>query len=444
MDPFVIIIFFSSVIIISFFCNILAKKTNIPSVLMLIGVGLLVQPIISWTNADIPHFQELEMLKILGNAGLVMIVLEGALDLELTKDKRKMIINSFLVALIALIASSAAIAGIIYGIYGIVDSNVQFYDCLIYGIPLSIMSSAIIIPSVGGLSGEKKEFMVYESTFSDILGIMFFYFMIGNEEASPYSFAAEIVLNIGVTVVVSAIVAYGLVYIFQKLRTQVKLFLIIAVLMLMFSLGKLFHLSALLIILAFGLVLRNPSIFFRGPLKKFVDDKKVKPIMHDFHILTLESAFVIRTFFFVLFGMFITLSTLFNWDVIAISASIVASLYVVRWIVLKLILKTRIRPELWIAPRGLITILLFFAIASHPSHVIAEFNPGILLFVILITSLIMSVALILYRGEKVTEVLMPQIPIKILNKDKEDDAEDLDEEELKRRKEQNVENQNFD
>lgn len=440
MDPFVIIIFFSSVIIISFFCNILAKKTNIPSVLMLIGVGLMVQPIINWTHVDIPEFQELEMLKILGNAGLVMIVLEGALDLELTREKRGMIINSFLVALIALVASSTAIAGIIYGIYGIVDPTVQFYDCLIYGIPLSIMSSAIIIPSVGGLSGEKKEFMVYESTFSDILGIMFFYFMVGNEEEAPYSFAAEIVINIGATVIVSAIVAYGLVYIFQKLRTQVKLFLIIAVLMLMFSLGKLFHLSALLIILAFGLVLRNPSIFFRGKLEKFVSEKKVEPIMHDFHILTLESAFVIRTFFFVLFGMYITLSTLFNWDVLTISASIVASLYVVRWIVLKAILKTKIRPELWIAPRGLITILLYFAIAGHSEHVISEFNPGILLFVILITSLIMSVALILYRGEKVSEVLMPQIPLKILNKDK----GEADDEEMKERIERNVENQNFD
>ncbi|MCB0478958.1 MAG: cation:proton antiporter [Crocinitomicaceae bacterium] len=441
MDPFVIIIFFSSVIIISFFCNILAKKTNIPSVLMLIGVGLLVQPIISWTHVDIPEFQELEMLKILGNAGLVMIVLEGALDLELTKEKKGMIINSFLVALIALAGSTVAIASIIYWIYGIINPTVQFYDCLIYGIPLSIMSSAIIIPSVGGLSGDKKEFMVYESTFSDILGIMLFYFMVGNEEEAPYSVAAEVVLNIAATVVVSAIVAYGLVYIFQKLRTQVKLFLIIAVLMLMFSLGKLFHLSALLIILAFGLVLRNPSIFFRGPLEKYVDKEKVKPIMHDFHILTLESAFVIRTFFFVLFGMFITLSTLFNWDVLTISVSIVASLYIVRWIVLKAILKTKIRPELWIAPRGLITILLFFGIASHPSHVIADFNPGILLFVILITSLIMSVALILYRGEKVTEVLMPQIPLKILNKDKEDKNDDPD---LEKRIEQNVENQNFD
>jgi Kef-type K+ transport system membrane component KefB len=439
MNPFELIIFFSSIIIVSFFCNILAKITNIPSVLMLIGVGLMVQPILAATNPNIPEFQVLEILKVLGNAGLVMIVLEGALDLELSIEKKPMIINSFLVAIVALFGSTFAIAGIIYGIYGIIDPNVHFYDCLVYGIPLSIMSSAIIIPSVGGLSGEKKEFMVYESTFSDILGIMFFYFLVGNEESAPYSVAVGIVINIVATVAVSVIVAYGLVYIFQKLKTQVKLFLIIAVLMLMFSLGKLFHLSALLIILAFGLVLRNPKIFFRGPLEKYVSADKVKPIMHDFHTLTLESAFVIRTFFFVLFGMSITLSTLFEWEVITISLSIVASLYIVRWIVLKLIVRKKITPELWIAPRGLITILLFFVIAGHQSHVIEGFNPGILLFVILITSIIMSVSLIMYKGEKVKDVLMPQLPIKkIFDKDK-DGVDDRFEDRI----EDNVENQNF-
>ena len=77
---------------------------------------------------------------------------------------------------------------------------------MIYAIPLSIMSSAIIIPSVGGLMGQKKEFMVYESTFSDILGIMFFYFMIESAEKDGFQEVATYIgLNILVTVVVSII-----------------------------------------------------------------------------------------------------------------------------------------------------------------------------------------------------------------------------------------------
>ena len=93
---------------------------------------------------------------------------------------------------------------------------------------------------------------------------------------------------------------------------------------------------------------------------KWVNEEKVKPIMHDFHILTLESAFVIRTFFFVIFGMFITINSILDPTVAIVSLGVIASLYIVRFVVLKAIVKHDITPQLYIAPRGLITILLFF------------------------------------------------------------------------------------
>ena len=118
----------------------------------------------------------------------------------------------------------------------------------------------------------------------------------------------SIIVNIVITIVISVVVAYGMVYLFQHLRMQVKLFLIIAVLILLFAVGKFFHLSSLLIILAFGLVLNNTDIFFQGRLSKYFNHEQVKPILHDFHNLTLESAFLIRTFFFVVFGLSISVS----------------------------------------------------------------------------------------------------------------------------------------
>ncbi len=385
-------------------------------------------------------YANLETLEIIGNVGLVMIVLEAALDLDLHIEKKSLIINSFLVALIALVASSFSIAGLIYVI--IPGASESFFNCLVYAIPLSIMSSAIIIPSVGGLTGSKKEFMVYESTFSDILGIMFFYFMIGTEEGAAFhEIAFDVGMSIVVTIVVSIILAYGMVFIFQRLTSQVKLFLVISVLMLMYALGKKFHLSSLLIILAFGLVLNNTHIFFRGKkLGKLVNEEKVKPIMHDFHILTLESAFVIRTFFFVIFGMFITLKSILDVNVAMVSAGIIIALYAVRFAVLKLIVKVDIIPQLYIAPRGLITILLFFVIGAHDDFAIEGFDPGVLLFVILITSIVMTIALITYKGHKVKDVLLSQLPNLKKNKDKDEDGLNDDfEDEM----EDNVERQDF-
>tara|TARA_B110000037_G_scaffold59264_1_gene72474 strand:+ start:41058 stop:42380 length:1323 start_codon:yes stop_codon:yes gene_type:complete len=436
MDTYTLIIGISLVIIISFFFNIFAKKTNIPSVLMLIALGIIIKEFLpDEYNAEI--YANLSTLEIIGNVGLVMIVLEAALDLKLSRDKKGLIINSFLVALIALLASSFSIAAIIYFVIPGADS---FYNCMIYAIPLSIMSSAIIIPSVGGLTGVKKEFMVYESTFSDILGIMFFYFMIESHELeSTTAIITYVGGNIVITLVVSIILAYGLVFIFQRLTSQVKLFLVISVLMLMYALGKTFHLSSLLIILSFGLVLNNTSLFFRGKrMSKWVNEEKVKPIMHDFHILTLESAFVIRTFFFVMFGLFITVNSILDPNVAIVSLGVIASLYLVRYLVLKVIVKHDIKPQLYIAPRGLITILLFFVIGGHKEFTIENFDAGILLFVILISSIIMTVALITYRGENVRKVLLGQLPKIKVDKDK--NGKDDDQEKII---EHNVEEQDF-
>ena len=45
-------------------------------------------------------------------------------------------------------------------------------NSVIYSIPLSIISSAVAIPSAASLLKHQKEFVIYESTFSDILGVI--------------------------------------------------------------------------------------------------------------------------------------------------------------------------------------------------------------------------------------------------------------------------------
>jgi NhaP-type Na+/H+ or K+/H+ antiporter len=336
----------------------------------------------------------MNVLEILGIVGLTMIVLEAALDLELTREKWPIIWKSFLVALIALFTTSLASAYVLQYFY-IKD----FFNALVYAVPLSIMSSAIVIPSVGGLDEHKKEFMVYEATFSDILGIMFFYFLLGNmNTASTEAIVWDVVSNILITITLSVVISYALVMIFQKLDTHVKLFLLIAVLLMLYSIGKLFHLSSLIIILIFGLVLNNHKLFFFGAMKYLINRRAVNGILHNFRLVTMESAFVVRTFFFVIFGMTITVSTIFNLRVALVSLILLGILYLIRFVLLKLFVRKNIVSQLFIAPRGLITILLFFAIPAELQQEV--FNPGVLLFIILITSVAMTLALIL-SGKKI-------------------------------------------
>lgn len=385
-NSYTAIIAIALIVILSYFFNIISSKTNIPSVLLLIVSGILIK--LGLNYFDVPTGDEIfNILEILGIVGLIMIVLEASLDLELSKEKWPLIWKSFTIAFLSLIISSVVIAALLQLLF-----TENYITALVYAIPLSIMSSAIVIPSVGELGEDKREFMVYESTFSDILGIMYFYFLIGNLESEKVSSVVwDVTSNIFITVVLSFVISYALVLIFQSVKTQVKLFLLIAVLLMLYSIGKLFHLSSLLIILVFGLVINNHKLFFRGFLHKWINTASLNGILRNFHLVTIESAFVVRTFFFVIFGITIDLGSLLNGRDFLISMVIVIALYAIRALFLVIFRGKKITPEILIAPRGLITILLFFSI---PASLQIDFNSGILLYTILITSVIMAMALI--------------------------------------------------
>ena len=387
----------SAVVILSYFANLLARRTNIPSVLVLIAMGIAIRQGLRAVGLNQIPFEGL-VLELLGTIGLIFIVLEAALELELRRDKLTLILRSATLALAALVLSTGAIAAFLHFALAM-----PVFNATVYAIPLSIMSSAIIIPSVGGLSPASREFMVYESTFSDIFGIMAFYLLLGNQEAASGS---EVLTNVAInllgTLVISVAVAYAMVYVLQKIESGVRLFLSIAVLLLIYAIQKLFHLSPLILILIFGLMLNNHKLFFpdwlgitNGWPGKLLKDERMKALHHDFHILTLESAFVIRTFFFVLFGMTVSLGVLLDLDVLLQGLVISVLLYLVRLLLLRVMKQEPLSPLLYIAPRGLITVLLFFAIESqYAALVVPAFDQGVLLVVILTTSLVMTASLI--------------------------------------------------
>ncbi len=387
----------SAVVILSYFANLLARRTNIPSVLVLIAMGIAIRQGLRAVGLNHIPFEGL-VLELLGTVGLIFIVLEAALELELRRDKLTLILRSATLALAALVLSTGAIATFLHFALAM-----PVFNATVYAIPLSIMSSAIIIPSVGGLSPASREFMVYESTFSDIFGIMAFYLLLGNQEAAS---GGEVLTNVAInllgTLVISVAVAYAMVYVLQKIESGVRLFLSIAVLLLIYAIQKLFHLSPLILILIFGLMLNNHKLFFpdwlgitNGWPGKLLKDERMKALHHDFHILTLESAFVIRTFFFVLFGMTVSLGVLLDLDVLLQGLVISVLLYLVRLLLLKVMNQEPLSPLLYIAPRGLITVLLFFAIESqYAALVVPAFDQGVLLVVILTTSLVMTASLI--------------------------------------------------
>jgi len=391
MDYNIIIVSLSVCIVLSYFFNEIAKRTNVPSVLMLIVAGVIVGQLLNFFpqyNVDFfPH------LKVLGTIGLIMIVLEGALDLELTKEKRGLIAKATLLAVLGILGSVLFIAPIFYFLLNM-DAGIS----LLYATPLAVISSAIVIPSVVSLNDYDKELLIYESCISDIIGIMIFNLILSIMQTqevggSITDFSVEFL----VTILVSFVIGIGLVLLFKFLNAKVKLFFFISILILIYALGKMMHLSPLVMILMFGLILKNHSLFFIGPLKNLMTRMEFKKMEKDFHIISRETAFVLRTFFFIVFGLTIDLLSLVNFEVLVVSLMVFIGIYLVRILLLKVFAKQGTQVLEYVAPRGLITILLFYSI---PEDLISNsFQPSVILWVIILTSIYMTFGLIRFAKE---------------------------------------------
>lgn len=383
-DTYYILITFSVLVILSYLFNIISDRLKVPSVILLIISGISFKFFADFIQFDFPVSRTI--LEILGVMGLILIVLEGSLDLKINKNKREIIKKSLLAASLMLFSTTVAIA-LILGF----TLEIPFQQSLPYAVAMGVISSAIAIPSVNKLNPNKRDFIIYESSFSDIIGIMLFNYVISDELLSLItigSFFGNFILISLISIVCTLLV----LLLFKYLKGHIKVFLILAILILVYSLSKQLHLPSLFFILVFGLVLNNAEPYLQGWFKKYLNPEKLKEINLELKAMTAELAFLIRTFFFLLFGFSIDVSLIFLEPVMLTGSLVILMILIIRFIFLRFISKTNVFPELYIAPRGLITIILFYSIPSHLTS--DKFNEGVLSFVILGSGLIMMLGLI--------------------------------------------------
>lgn len=400
INTYTIIIIACLLVIISYLFNLLSKKTGIPSVLMLLGLGIAVREIL--TGLDKTLIVPPKFVELFGILGLIMIILEAGLDLSVNKKKIKLVRNAFFSAITILILSSAALSALLYYYLG-----ENYLNCLVYAIPLAVVSSAIVIPSISHLDEAKKEFLVYETSFSDILGILFFNYMIAGNLLHGINIAwffGSILISIIISIVLSLII----LYILTQINTKVRFFLVFAILIFLYAGGKMLNLPALFIILLFGLIVSNWNLSIFLNLQTRIPGKKVQDVSHLLHSLTAESSFLIRTFFFFTFGLTIDVRLLADIEVILAGTAIVIILILIRFIYLRFFLRSHIFPEVYFLPRGLITILLFYSIPH--GYRLSKFNEGILFFIILVTSIIMMIGSVAY-GKPEIETINDEAPL---------------------------------
>ncbi|MFC5281908.1 sodium:proton antiporter [Pedobacter alpinus] len=384
MTTYTVLIILSGLVIFSYLFDMFSKKTKVPSVLLLLFLGIGLKQVVVYF--DIETFNFLKILPTLGTVGLILIVFEGALDLKYDKNKNTLIKKSFFSALIILLLTTAAITYILHEL-----TFYSYYLCFVNAIPFSIISSAIAIPSVSSINKEQREFVIYESSFSDIAGIILFNFAISND---TYNFTAFANLGIELVLIIlfAAVSCLLLLYLIGKISHHVKFFLIISILILVYAIGQTFHLSALVIVLAFGLFLNNSDEIRIPFFRKFFIYPNLSKDLVQLHQLSAESAFIIRTFFFVIFGFTIVINQFQDFTLIQYGLLILSAIYLIRLLYIKFVAKMPITPSVFITPRGLISILLFYNLPTEMR--INGVETGLLFLIILSTSIVMSLGLL--------------------------------------------------
>lgn len=378
-------------LLLAYVFDLTAAKTKIPSVILLLILGWTVKQGCNIFDINTPDLTSI--LPILGTVGLILIVLEGSLELELNMSKLYFVGKTSLVALLPMILFSFLLA-YAFKYFG----NTTFKVGLANAIPFAVISSAIAIPSVQNLIPKNKEFITYESSLSDIFGVVFFNFITLNDNIGTSS-VGHFILELAVILIVTFIATLTLAFLLSKIKHHVKFVPIILMIILIYGASKIYHLPALIFILLFGIFLGNidelKNIKLIQQLKPDILNKEV----HKFKDLVTEIAFLIRSLFFLLFGFLIQTEELLNAATIFWAIGITITIFIIRYVFLKLF-KLSIKPIIFIAPRGLITILLFLTIPV--SQAINLANKSLIIQVITLTALVMMIGLMTNKKTSTT------------------------------------------
>lgn len=360
----------------------ICRANGIPSVLVLVVGGLIAKPILdalgvqlAWTSVLVP---------IVGTIGLVLIVLEGALDIELRRDRVHLISSTFLLASLGFTIGVLVFA---VAIRWLLDCSVV--ESVLVATPFAVISSAVAIPSSSFLPPAGREFIVYESSMSDIIGVLVFFSLMGSD--GTVSGAMMSLLGGGFfSLLLSLLCAVALMFILLHLDGHIRFVPLLAGLFALYAIGKLLHLSPLIMVLFLGLLLNKPGLVTNfAPLRNWVSDE-YPTTLAEFKTLVVELTFVVRGFFFVLLGYWADMSDLISpwaWLAALVAMSVI---YASRYAILRF-MSTPVDAGvlLWIAPRGLITVLLFLE-AGEAFELPGYLNGAVILVVLGSSAMILA------------------------------------------------------
>jgi len=372
----------SGLLVLAYLLDVLGHRIRLPSVVLLIATGLLGRQLLDRLGVQLNFVDE--VLPLVGTIGLILIVLEATLDLELRRERRRLIAMSSAVALLGFLATLFAFTLMLYLVL-----DYELTVAVLAAIPFAVISSAVAIPSARGLPDAPREFVTYESALSDIIGILVFYAWL-TADGSLAAFGEGLFGGGLLSLVAAALVALLLFFLINRVEGHVRFVPLLAGLMLLYAAGKVLHLSPLVLVLVCGLLLNNPHLLERTRYLRGMHGKGYDRTLSEFKGLVAELTFATKSVFFIMLGYWTDVHHMLDWRAWAVAAVMFATIYASRATILGLLDVGNVRQLLWIAPRGLITVLLFLGVMETGQ--IEGFPFGAVMLVVMSTAVVTALA----------------------------------------------------
>lgn len=370
----------SLIVLVAYLFDFLGRFIRVPAVVLLIFSGLGLRAM-----ADAVGWQLVlptGLLPVLGTFGLILIVLEGALDLRLSRERAPLILRATACAVLGVL-----LTGTLLTLAFMLWLDAGWQMAAVHALPFAVISSAVAIPAAASLAPRLRDFVVYESSISDIVGVVLFYALI-REFTGMGDLLAGLSGELLLSALIGLVVGLLIFWLIQRIEHHVRVLPMIFGITLLYALGKILHLAPLVMVLLVGLLLNNRELIARFTRGRWVGNAQYEQDLDAFKHLTAEFTFVVRSFFFVLLGFGTGLSELSSLPAWGLALLVVMCSLLPRWALVRGLAREPAEPLLWFAPRGLITVLLFISIPAAMQ--LPAFPPASLMLVILIWALLLT------------------------------------------------------
>lgn len=392
-------------LVLAFLANLLARKVGIPDVLVLMGIGVLLGPVLHLMDlTKYPGIRE-----GFGTLALILIMLEAGLELDL-RQLLRYLPAGILLAVASYALGFGLIAPAAHRLLGL-----NWKASLIVAAVLGGVSASVALPVLQTmrLRTSLKMILTVEGAMADILSVLAVTSLLSSPVGTVpvASLFSGVAVKIVLSLVLGIVAGVGWAFLLPKLSDrrfwQVLTFGAVLVL---FAVSEAAGGADLLAVLVFGLALANLpqarrylstgfGFLVEGPEHSGEEQAGLLA----FHA---ELSFLIRTFFFVLVGMDIGFKGFVTeWKTIAV---IFIAILVARWFAVFLsraLWRDSHRIERQVAflmhPRGLITVVLALRVvnARGPSW---EFLVDLAFAVLLLSGVGMTIGTI--RGKRMGEL----------------------------------------